>query len=548
MVTAHHTGLGATVVEEFEALEAAVSAFLDLYEKPDPLALDTDTLERFGPYLEPIETLNSARIIADYGQELAAARQVVEEHWEKWQAEPRLSRFVAAVERRWLRSYPASELMHRTFPARCWIVSGLISEGLVLIAGKSGIGKSYWALQLGIAIAQGGKAFGCFDVEQGDVLYLSLEDDAQAMQERLAHCLEEGESYPERLTIAHEAPLLSEGLFERLESWLKSHPQARLILIDVLANIRPPRRSHGDIYQQDYAVGEALKPLARRYHVAIVLFHHCNKLVKPEDPLDAISGSTGLVAPADIKGVFTRARGEADTKLFLTGRLVQEQWAAFRFEEGMWTYLGEAIDVERSEARQAIIELLQQASGAMHWKAIAEQLRKHPSTTRFLLSKMVQRGEVKRAQAGWYALPSPPPSDPSSTAANAANNTNITNTANSANKTGSVGREAKLVGAGANHVTPEETEKNPPPVGAVCAVCPDEDAAGASVDAPPGRVLSLSPAVIAQLKQEFARLKAKARQTRDASGPSPSSENEARGKPGVKHARGWTWPVPDAGR
>jgi hypothetical protein len=141
MVTVRHTGLGATVIEDAQALEAAVTAFLQLYE--EPRLVDVDPLEQFGPYLEPIETLNSARIIADYGQELTAARQAVEAHWEKWQAEPRLHRFVAAVERRWLRSYPASELMLRTFPARRWIVSGLISEGLVLIAGKSGLGKSY---------------------------------------------------------------------------------------------------------------------------------------------------------------------------------------------------------------------------------------------------------------------------------------------------------------------------------------------------------------------------------------------------------------------
>ena len=103
-------------------------------------------------------------------------------------------------------------------------------------------------------------------------------------------------------------------------------------------------------------MAEALKPLARRYHVAILVLHHCNKLVNPEDPLDAISGSTGLVAPADIKAVFTRARGEADAKLFVTGRAVREQWAAFKFEEGYWTYLGDAKTAEASEARRSNVQ------------------------------------------------------------------------------------------------------------------------------------------------------------------------------------------------
>jgi hypothetical protein len=89
------------------------------------------------------------------------------------------------------------------------------------------------------------------------------------MQERVAMCLEEGEDYPQRLTIAHEAPLLSDGLSERLEAWLSAHKDgARLIIIDVLQKIRPPRRRNGDIY-------------ANRVNISVTLVDHSLDRVSP---------------------------------------------------------------------------------------------------------------------------------------------------------------------------------------------------------------------------------------------------------------------------
>jgi hypothetical protein len=464
----YHHGAAATVIDAFEAGEEAVTTFLQLLEEPGPVELGP--LERFGPCLEPIETVDRARTLADYGRELDAARQAVDAHWERWRtdARPALRRFVAEVERRWLRSYPASELTEKQFPARREIVPGMIHEGLLLISGKSGLGKGWWALQLCLAVAQGGKVFNKIPVEAGDALYLSLEDDAAQMQERGYVFLQDGDAWPARLTIAHEAPTLAFGLYDRLEAWLKTHPHARLIVVDTLAKIRPPRRQNGDLYEQDYAIAEALKPLAYRYHVAVLILHHCNKLVDPADPLDAISGSTGLIAPADTKGVFTRARGEADAKLFLTGRAVREGWRAFRFEEGYWQYLGDAEDAERSEARQAIITVLREATGPVPRQVIERRLPgRNPNTLGVLLSKMVQAGEVKRVSRGVYALPLPP-SPP-------INNINIVNKGTDVNIVNN-GREPAQpppniygdppnIYDPVNIVSPEKTSENSPETG-----------------------------------------------------------------------------------
>jgi hypothetical protein len=163
-------GAGATIVEEFEACEAAVEAFFALYETPSKVSIDLDPLERFGHCLDPIETLNSARLQADYGTEQEAVHQAVEAHWPRWQEDPRLSiqRFVTAVERRWLRTYTASELLHKQFPARREIVPGMLTEGVAVLAGKAGLGKGWWALDLCLAVAQGGQAFGAIEEDEDD--------------------------------------------------------------------------------------------------------------------------------------------------------------------------------------------------------------------------------------------------------------------------------------------------------------------------------------------------------------------------------------------
>jgi hypothetical protein len=521
-MVAHHisnNGAAATVVEEFEAQEAAITTLLQLLEEPGPV--DIGPPERFGPCREPLETVDSARTLADYGHELEAARQAVEEHWEGWRQDdrPGIRHFVAEVERRWLRSYPASELTHKTFPARREIVPGMIGEGLILISGKSGIGKGWWALQLALAVAQGGKVFNKMQVEAGDVLYLSLEDDAAQMQERGYVFLQDGDEWPARLEIAHEAPLLSFGLYDRLEAWLKAHQDARLIIIDTLAKIRPPRRQNGDLYEQDYAIAEALKPLAYRYHVAVIILHHCNKLVDPADPLDAISGSTGLIAPADTKGVFTRARGEADAKLYLTGRSLREGWRAFRFDEGYWEYLGDAEDAERSEARQAIITVLRDAGGPVARHIIEGRLPgKNPNTLGVLLSKMVKAEEIKRVSRGVYALPLPPVNN-----INMVNNVtdinNVNNGQDPAPRPVNIYADPANIYAAVNIVSPEKDSENPPD---------------------PANIYDIYDIAVDPLAPR---------------GPSsPSNNSHAREvgsdrsqprKPRGTHRGGWTWPDPD---
>src|SRR5215471_3418673 len=69
-----------------------------------------------------------------------------------------------------------AELMRMELPPPRWAVPGLIPEGLTILASKPKVGKSFLAMGLAVAVGCGGRALGSIEVEQGDVLYLALED------------------------------------------------------------------------------------------------------------------------------------------------------------------------------------------------------------------------------------------------------------------------------------------------------------------------------------------------------------------------------------
>jgi RecA-family ATPase len=73
-------------------------------------------------------------------------------------------------------SWTAKDLMRHEFPEQRYAVPGVLAEGLNLLAGAPKLGKSWFALNVAAAVARGGMALNKISVEQGEVLYLALED------------------------------------------------------------------------------------------------------------------------------------------------------------------------------------------------------------------------------------------------------------------------------------------------------------------------------------------------------------------------------------
>src|SRR5215203_351091 len=131
------------------------------------------------------------------------------------------------------RIFTAAELVAEELQPVRWVVRGLLSEGVTLLAGKPKLGKSWLALGLGVAVASGGVALGTKRVEQGSCLYLALEDNRRRLKLRLGKLLA-GKAAPKELHIGTEWLRLDDGGVEQLRAWLTAYPGARLIVIDTL--------------------------------------------------------------------------------------------------------------------------------------------------------------------------------------------------------------------------------------------------------------------------------------------------------------------------
>ena len=299
-------------------------------------------------------------------------------------------------------SWTAAELLATSLPDPRWAVDGLFPEGLAFMCGAPKLGKSWLGLGLGIAVAAGGWALRKIEVEQGDVLYLALEDNARRLQDRLRLLLN-GETAPDRLYLETEWPRLDEGGAERLAGWLNDHRSARLVVIDVYPRVRPYSRDRGNLFQADYEAASVLQELAVSYGVAIVALYHTRK-AESSDFVETVQGTFGTAAAADTILVVKRARGEADATLYLTGRDVLEQELALRFapEIGSWELLGDASEYALGKTRKEILAAVQ-AHGELTPKQAAEVTGVSHDLAKKTMQRMFTDGQLV-GKSGRYSL------------------------------------------------------------------------------------------------------------------------------------------------
>ena len=295
----------------------------------------------------------------------------------------------------------AKELLTKVFPKPKYAVDGLLPEGLTVLVGKPKLGKSWLGIGIAVAVASGGKALGTISVDKGNVLLLALEDGARRLQNRLDGVLNGG-VVPAGLDVATDWRRVDEGGLDDMEQWLKDHPNARLIIVDTLKRIRPPERP-GRLYDDDYNAVAPLADLAKQYGVAIVVIHHTRKQ-DGEDPVDLVSGSTGLTGAADGVCVLTRLRRQTGAELFATGRDFEETSLALEWDKEtfQWKCVGEAAEFKMSEERRAIIDVIRKNGGKAAPKEIAEALGKPPATVRKNLWDMKNAGQVGCDASGNY--------------------------------------------------------------------------------------------------------------------------------------------------
>jgi hypothetical protein len=301
--------------------------------------------------------------------------------------------------------YSAADFIELEFPPTRWIIENLLGEGVYIFGGKPKLSKTWAAIDIAIAVASDGLALGHLPVTSGDVLLLGLEDGTKRLQKRLKIALRDG-PIPARLTIAGKWPRLDKGGGAKIRKWIEQSENPALVIVDTLKKVRPSDDLRKRLYDLDYDPVKYLSDLFTSASVCGLIIHHTRKNAADDD-IDLLSGSTGLTGAADGLWVLKRARGECDAVLSVSGKDVEDQQIAMRWDKDIyqWNVLdGDASKYQMSDGRRQVIDLLQN-SVPLTPKKVSEALGRSYATVKKLLFDMRQAGLVHSDSKGCYSLP-----------------------------------------------------------------------------------------------------------------------------------------------
>lgn len=307
-------------------------------------------------------------------------------------------------------TFTARELLAMHIPDPRWAVPEILPEGFVVLASKPKLGKSWLALNTGLAVAHGGIALNKIKVEKGSVLYLALEDSKRRLKSRIEILLQkQGGVAPEKLSLAREWPRQHNGGLDRIEEWLTEHPDARLVIIDTWAKFRPPKLRGGNDYDADYAHAAEVKAVADKHEVCILVIHHTTKMAHT-DAMDEVSGTLGLTGAADAILVMRRERGRHDAELHITGRDVEESEMALTWDKEycLWSIAGSAEEFRVGKERQEVIDLIKKENRPLSPSEVAMLLGKKVSGVKSMLWRMSNEELLRTFGDGKYTTMSNP--------------------------------------------------------------------------------------------------------------------------------------------
>jgi hypothetical protein len=114
----------------------------------------------------------------------------------------------------------AADLLALELPPTKWVIPGLVPEGLMILAGRPKVGKSWLAMNLPLAVAGSGPALGKIElVDTGGCLYLALEDAPERLKSRI-EALNPCQANLSNLHLQRELKPLHQGGLSEVHEWL----------------------------------------------------------------------------------------------------------------------------------------------------------------------------------------------------------------------------------------------------------------------------------------------------------------------------------------
>jgi len=307
------------------------------------------------------------------------------------------------------RAYTAGELLDTALPELKYVVRGLIPEGLTILAANPKAGKSFFALNVCIAVASGsGTIAGEFACAQGNVLYYALEDNPSRIKARMKNVacgigVDDGQ-IRDTLCFQHECKRMAAGGLEELEDYVDSWDCA-LVVVDTLAGFVGERRASKNVFFDDYELIRELQRVAAKRRIAIILVHHTNK-DSEKMPLQQVSGSHGITAAADT--VLVMQKEGTTTVLYVAGKDVESAEHRLVFDKtyGVWSVEGKNSKMGGTPWQRQIMEFVETYSvrGAFVHEVNERFTDHNPISIRQELKRMADKGLLERVENGRYRV------------------------------------------------------------------------------------------------------------------------------------------------
>ena len=256
----------------------------------------------------------------------------------------------------------------------------LLSEGTTVLAAPPKLGKSWFCLNLCQNLHDGTPFLG-LPTKKVHVMYYDLEQSERLEKKRIKQMAKEmGIDYAEGFYIEEELQRVDHGLAEQLELDLKMDPEIGVFIIDVFANVEPPRRTTETEYQAVYRNFNVINKLAKQHHVSVILVMHTRKVRDKEHPFDNILGSSANQGAASHMIVLDKEKYNVPTiHLYAQGRETEGVIEMDYSNDGgvlkIVDVAPEAPDDLRefmeSEVRQAVVRLMEVSS---KWKGRCSEL------------------------------------------------------------------------------------------------------------------------------------------------------------------------------
>ncbi len=221
-----------------------------------------------------------------------------------------------------------------------FIIEGIVTQGLDILAFQKGHGKPCMALDMALCVA-GNEDFMGRKTNHCKVLYFALDDGTDGMEQKIAGIMD-GSAALGNITVVNDTSSFGNTLDDGLDIFLGSNPDIKFVVIDPLEKILENKASGQMEYVQDYGRLSVLKKIVNNHDAALLAVTHTNEINGISGFLDGTFMESKIYDDADtIMSVFKNENqhGQEHT-FFVIGRDMPETKLSFSFNpvKYRWDY------------------------------------------------------------------------------------------------------------------------------------------------------------------------------------------------------------------